>query len=286
MSKRCLVIGSGSMLGSELCAQLEAAKHEVLHCARSSSADVFYDLATLASPPAAPDGPVDAVFVCAAHFQSGSFDECIKSALVNNVANIRIAEWCERLDCRHVIMAGSVSSDPKAPPGIYGLTKAHGEQTMELLCQQAGRPLSVLRMPQLCDDLGRCARHQPWYSRIVACASAGRDLRLAPGDTPRSFLHVTDAARAMINAWLKGVHGTHALLSRELLNYRGIADLAFKVFLKGGRVVDAPEMKPFRPMSFPPASSQADILLETPPISHEQALKRIRDMGTCALFPA
>jgi nucleoside-diphosphate-sugar epimerase len=284
--KRCLVIGSGSMLGVELCTQLAAAQNEVLRCGRSAPADVIYDLASLAPPPASPLGTIDAVFVCAAHFQSNSFDQCIESALVNNVSNIRVAEWCDRLDSKHVIMAGSVWSDPVAVPSIYGLTKAQGEQMMQLLCQQADRPLSVLRLPQLCDDHGRCARHQPWYSRIVACAAAGQDLRLAPGDAPRSFLHVSDAARAMINAWTKGVHGTHALLSRETLNYGGIADLAFKVFQRGGRVVAAPEMKPFRPMSFPPASSQADILLETTPISIEQALKRIRDMGTGDLFPA
>ena len=284
--KRALVIGSNSMLGQELVVQLRTGGDDVVRCGRAGEVDVRFDLAMLGAGPVTEIGPVDAVFVCAASFEENTWEECIRSALVNSVSAFRIAEWAERLGSRHIVMAGTVSSCLEFPQTAYGITKAHGEEAMQFACRRMGKDFVALRMPQLCDDCGLSSRHQPWFSRIIARAFVGGDLRLPAGDCPRNFLHVQDAARALIGAWQAGLAGTHVLVSPESHSYREIAGMAYAAFGNGGAVVDAPEMRPFRPVQFPAGSPEAMALIADDRLSMCEVIARIRDRGTAANFPA
>ena len=279
-----LVIGSASMLGSELATQLRAGGVAVRTSTRSGDCDLVYDLESMASPPGT--GSADALFVCAASFADDSWDGCVRNALVNTVAMYRVAEWAEHLRCRHVVLASSAwgYAEQGLPASSYGLSKAHGADVLAWAGGKVGFTTTVLQLPQICDDRGGFARHQPWFARIIARAASGADLRLAPNDQPRNFLHVRDAARVMIATWRAGLGGTHSLTSPEWLAYREIAVMAYAVFDAGGSVVDAPEMKPFRPALYPSASQAAWALLGGERISMRATLEGINAAGTANRF--
>ena len=272
------------MLAREIANQIACAGDAVVRCGRSGAVDVRYDLASLQAPPDASLGKVDAIFVCASSFGSDTWDDCIANALVNAVAPYRIAQWAERLHCAHVVVAGSVSSCPEFALSSYGLSKAQGEEVMRFACARIPTRLTVVRMSQLCDDEGLCARHQTWFARIIARAAAGADLRLPAGDMPRNFLHVQDAARVLIGAWHQGLAGAEILTAPRAHSYGEIARMAYEVFAKGGKVVDAPEMKPFRPVCFPVATSGAAALLGERHIPVAETLARIKARGTATSF--
>lgn len=283
---RALIIGSNSMLGRAVAAQLRALDHEVIRCARRGEAEVCYDLASLNPPPDAALGKLDAIFCCAASFADDSWDGCVANALVNAVAPYRIAQWAQQSGCPHVLLAGSVSSCAEFAPSSYGLSKAQGEAALQFACDRIGARFTAVRFPQLCDDDGLCARHQIWFARIVARAAAGADLRLPAGDQPRNFLHVADAARALVNARASGVHGPHVLTSPDSHTYREIAQMAYAAFGAGGRVVDAPEMRPFRPVTYPPPSESALALIAGERITMPAAIQRIKQRCAAARFTA
>jgi nucleoside-diphosphate-sugar epimerase len=281
MNTQALVIGFSSMVGSELVRQLRALNVDVTTSARDGG-DVSYDLAGLKSPPQLPTDEMAAVFICASSFAGDDPEGCVQNALVNTVAMYRLTEWAQRLQSRHVVLASSASAN--APSSSYGLSKAQGEQVLEWCGEKHGFKTTMLQLPQLCDDHGLCARHQPWFARIVQRAATGQDLHLAPNDQPRNFLHVTDAARAMIASWRAELVGRHALTSPSFATYRDIADTAYQVFKKGGAVVEATEMKPFRPSPFPPASPAAWALLEDRYVSLRETFEHIKMLGTAVQY--
>lgn len=281
MSIHALVVGSTSMVGSELVRQLRVTNVEVITSSRSAG-DAPYDLSSLAAPPALRLRSVDVVFICSSSFFGDDPDGCIQNAIVNAAAMHRLAEWASRLSSPYVLIAGTVSSH--APSSSYGLSKALGWEILEWEGQRRGFQTTGLQFPQLCDDHGLCARHQPWFARIVRRASAGEDLRLAPNDQPRNFLHAADAARAMIVSWQQGLTGNHAMTAPEYATYRDIADLAYQVFDKGGTVIEAHEMKPFRQSSYPPASTSAWALMGESRVSLKDTFQRIKSKGTANYF--
>lgn len=274
------------MVGQEITRQWRATGYGAVTSARSGACDLPYDLASMSRPPVSDVGPIEVMFVCAASFADDSWEGSITNALVNTVGVYRIAEWAERLGCGHIVMAGSASSFAESglPSSSYGLSKAQGEDVLRWAGAKAGCKTTSFQLPQLCDDQGKCAKHQPWFSRIVTRAWSGQDLMLAPNDQGRNFVHVSDVARAMIGAWKSGLVGVHALTSPEFATYRQIAMMAYEVFGAGGRVVDAPEMKPFRPALYPSASQAAWALLGGERISMRATLEGINAAGTANRF--
>jgi hypothetical protein len=86
--------------------------------------------------------------------------------------------------------------------------------------------------------------------------------------------------------WQAGVTGTHPLVAPESHSYRALAEMAFTIFARGGCVVDAPEMKPFRPVTFPPASPAVAALIAEGRIPMRDAIARIQARGSATAFTA
>jgi nucleoside-diphosphate-sugar epimerase len=284
--RRAIIVGSRSMLGIELASALAAAGVDVIRCSREVEADVSYDLSNLAPAPVTDTPKVNAMFICAASFAGNEWNDFIKNGLINTLAMYRLAEWAVKLGCEHVLMAGTISSCNEFPQSSYGFSKSQGEEVMRFCCEREGVKFTSLRLPQLCDDMGLCARHQVWFSRIVARAAAGENLYLPEGDMLRNFLHVIDACRTFISAWHLTIPGIHVICSPEYYTYQCMTEIAFQVFGKGGRVIKATDMKPFTPIQWPQAYSEQLTLPNNTCITVREAFERIRDKGTAKNFPA
>jgi nucleoside-diphosphate-sugar epimerase len=287
--KTVAVIGSGSMLGTELVEQLRAVGVVVLCIGRSADCDITLDLdKTLGALPATAPA-VDAIFHCAAAFAGDSDEGRVANGRVNALGCFDVLRLMAHLQCSTCIYAGSLYSTVGVEAqgrSSYGLSKALGEQVLAwgLMERQAGGVFCSLRFPQLYDVEGRCCRHQPWFGRIVAYASRGMDLHMpAPGGA-RNFLHVRDAARLLMQAWQEGVSGIWDIVHPESLDYWQIAQCAYGVFGSGGHIEIAQTKQPFRALNLPAGDALFDRLGMWPEIGMEQGLKMIRDTDCADAF--
>lgn len=277
--RTALILGSSSMLGASLAHLLNEVGVDVLTSSRTAG-DVPYDLASLQEPPHGRS--FEALFICAAGFADDSMAGCLANIQVNATAMVPVARWAAAAGCTNVIHASSISAHE--PDTSYGLSKSMGEQIWQWAGKAFGITATSIRLPQLCDDQGRCTAHQPWFSRIVASAAQGLDLRLAPNDHPRNFLHVHDAAHALVSAWQHHAAGVRTVLSPHSHTYRDIADMAYRVFGRGGSVIADPSMRPFRDCSRFVSTAQAAHKPDWPVITLPETLERIRAKATAHAY--
>ena len=103
--------------------------------------------------------------MCAAAFGDESWEHCITNVQgitnvqVNATAIFRIAEWAPAADCKSVILASSISAHQ--PDNSYGLATSFGDQILQWVGRATGLTATSIRLPQLCDDQGRCSAYQP-----------------------------------------------------------------------------------------------------------------------------
>lgn len=271
-----LVVGATSMLGKRLVAQLQAHGWQVITAGRQPECEVFVDLGAAPWTGRA-DQQADVLFHCAAAFADDSPQGCWLNETVNALGSLQVLALSEAFACRQLIYAGSISSSYRQAPtelGSYGASKLRGEQLLEWGMARQQVSFCSLRLAQLYDERGECAAHQWWFSRIVAYAAAGQDLRLPPGAALRNFVHVDDAAALLIRAAREHWRGVRSVVHPRSLSTAEIAEQAYAVFAQGGRVRVADDKQPFREVFIP----QSD-LLDYPFRSLEQGLSQIRAGG-------
>ena len=282
------IIGADSMLGRELAAQLALQGINVLSVGRSDHHEIVLDLREPLSNETGSGKSADVVFHCASSFAGDYLAGARVNFLTNTLGCVSVLELMERLDCRQVVYAGSTWSykDSELPDAIssYGLSKAEGEQILEWGMARQNGDFCSLRFSQLYDSEGLCCAHQPWFGRIVAYASRGLDLRLPPSTGARNFLHVADAANLMILAAIKKTNGYYPVCHYESLDHTQIAEIAYREFDQGGRILIDQGKKPFRPVKYPADQSLFNNLRQAPRITMAQGLAMIHGAGTASRF--
>lgn len=278
--KSVLVIGSRSMLGAELCEQLNERGVAVFTAGRSLDDDVFFDL----NAPVIPEikkQVVDVVFHCAASFASDSEQGVCENFSVNTVSAWAIAAMAESLGASSVVYAGSVSSSyEQADPdnaNSYGLSKGLAEQIFSWSLRRKGIRFCSLRFSQIYDIQGLCCKHQPWFGRIVAYAARGLDLRMPLSEGVRNFIHVNDAADFMIRAADRELTGVLNIVHPEFYTCDEIAEIAYGTFAAGGKIVCATEKKPFRKVVFPNPEQAYSALGGSPRITLGAGIRMIKE---------
>ncbi|WP_081963289.1 NAD(P)-dependent oxidoreductase [Pseudomonas sp. ML96] len=285
--KSALVIGSRSMLGAQLCEQLNARGVAVFTAGRSLDDDLFFDL----NAPVIPEiegRVVDTVFHCAASFSSDSEQGVSENFSVNTVSAWAICALAKSLGARSVLYAGSVSSSyEQADPdnaNSYGLSKGLAEQIFSWSLRREGIRFCSLRFSQIYDTQGLCCKHQPWFGRIVAYAARGMDLRMPKSEGVRNFIHVSDAADFMIRAMDRNLTGVLNIVHPESYTCDEIAEIAYGTFAAGGKIVHAEEKQPFRKVVFPDSQQAYTALGGSPRINLDAGIRMIKEQTGGAGF--
>lgn len=281
-----LVVGPNSMLGSRLSEQLRAQGWQVISAGRSDDCDIPLELGNEVLRVDYPGIRADVLFHCAAAFG----DDSPRGAWLNERVNVlgahQVLALARAAGCPQVVCAGTAFSarrEGAAFASTYGASKARAEEVLAWGLAQSGQVFVSLRFAQLYDERGDCARHQPWFARIVSYARSGRVLRLPPGEAPRNFVHVLDAVAVMLAASKMRVEGVLNVCHPDEESYLSIACQAYEVFGLGGEVLLATEKTPFGSAYFPPQSPEL-AALGLSFTSMKEGLQSIRDDGFATRF--
>jgi nucleoside-diphosphate-sugar epimerase len=249
------IIGADSMLGKALKLQLQGLGLNVISIGRAKHNDIAFDLLQSSSQPVSDKFKIDVAFHCASSFAGDDRDGIRLNFLTNTLGSLSVLDLMDQLKCQHIVFSGSIWSCVGSQiPGTYtsyGLSKAEGEEILKWGIAQRHGIFSSLRFSQLFDTEGLCCRHQPWFGRIIAYASRGLELRLPASIKEQNFIHVSDAARLMISAAESKISGSWPVCHYESLNNTRIAELAYREFDCGGKLVIDMDKNPFQPVTFP-----------------------------------
>jgi nucleoside-diphosphate-sugar epimerase len=249
-----LVVGSRSFVGRRVAERLRPA-HEVETAGRDEGATLRLELGGAARLPAPDERRYDALVHCAASFEPATPGGQLRNELVNAVGALEVGDLAARTGCRQVVLLSTVSVFDEHDGRLadsYALSKRHGQENLELACRAAGVALCTLCPGGIYDERGEGRRHQPLLYHIVDCARRGADFELhGKADPLRNFLHVDDLAALVEAALGLGLSGTFPVLHPESHRVGEVAELAFRVFGRGGRVVRAEDEPDLRTVRFP-----------------------------------
>ena len=275
---RVLIIGRSSMIAQRLYARLGSA-YEVTTAGRDSLADISFDLTAYTKP--ADGQQFDVVVHCAASFCGNDSQGMIENELINSVGALRVGAFAARAGCKHLVYLSSIFSYDKPDNGYfgsYGLSKQHGQENLALLCRETGMRFTSLLPPQIYDEYDEARKHQPLFYRIVDCARSGTDVTLyGKRDALRNFVFVEDLAAILERVIVRQVSGVFPCVHPVSHRLSEIAQIAFDVFGKGGRVVFQPDKPDIPDVHIPELGELYTLLGYHPETSLHAGMEKIRN---------
>jgi len=209
--RKALVIGSEGNIGTPLVTHLRAVGYEVLECDIRPGWREDYVMADTSHPldlvPAFDWGP-DVVFLLAATVGRMTCEQAGSLAVSTNVAGVNnVLQLCKRARARCVFFSSSEVYGPNCDPmdetrstpqpnNRYALTKWIGEQLVEYEVRNAGLQAVIVRLCMIYSENETVGEHRSAMIRFVSNLARGRPIEVHRGSA-RSWLHVTDAARAI-----------------------------------------------------------------------------------------
>jgi nucleoside-diphosphate-sugar epimerase len=275
---KTLIIGSTSMIAKRLRDQLTDLG-PVRMAGRDEGADVRFDLAADYAPGSHRD-TTDVIIHCAAAFEGDEPAAAVRNELVNSVGALRVAQLARDTECQHLVYVSSLfiyDHPQNGYFGSYGLSKRHGQENLEWACRQSGVAYTALMATQIYDEFGEARRGQPLFYRIIDAAKSGNDVTLyGTADPERNFLFLGDFAEIMRRVVTRRITGSHPVLHPKSHRLSEIAQTAFEVFDKGGKVVFQRD-KPDIPGVYIPAAGDLSAQIEyTPPTGLATGIELIK----------
>jgi UDP-glucose 4-epimerase len=211
---RILITGARGMLGEHVVGRIEAEGLEAVAVGRAD-ADIADSEAIQALR--ASIGPVDALVHLAARVpRTSSDDEPTEAIRANVVGTLNVlAAWAETpmavLMSTVEVYGGDARSPigevaPTAPATFYGATKLAAEHVARVQRSRVGLPLAILRLASVYgvhDDIDRA------IANFVRAAVAGAPLEVFGGEDVRDYVHVDDAAHAVVLAVRRNANGVY-----------------------------------------------------------------------------
>lgn len=165
----------------------------------------------------APGLAADAVIHAAAVTLIGPAEEAAGAAAAasaNVAGTANVVSWAISAGMRRIVHVSTASvygpatgrswideSAPPEPDTVYGITKLAGERLACRLAELAGKELVVARLSHVFGPMERPSPSRRTLSPVhewVEALVSGRPLRTVTGGLARDFLHVVDAAEALV----------------------------------------------------------------------------------------
>ena len=212
--KKALVLGSEGNIGAPLVKHLRASGVEVLESDIRPGWREGFVMADINHPidllPAF-DWRPDVVFLLSAMVSRVTCEQASSLAISTNLGGINnVLQLAKRMAARVVFFSTSEVygphcdpmderlSDPK-PNNRYGLSKLLGEQLVEYEVRTHGLQACVVRPFMMYDENEELGDHRSAMIRFTSDLALGRPIQVHRGSM-RSWLHVTDAVRAIESA--------------------------------------------------------------------------------------
>jgi len=282
---RILIIGDSSLIAKCVKERLEH-KHSLVTAGRNNNADVYIDLAIVDSKLTTDIGNFDIIIHCAASFGGNLITDAVQNEIVNSIGSLQIGLLAKATECRHVIYLSSISSYDVPENeyfGSYGLSKKHGQDNLALLCNHFNIGFTALLPSQLYDAKSAARKHQPLFYHIIDSAKEGRDINFyGTQDPQRNYLFVEDLAVIIEKVIEHQSFGIFTCTHPRSYSLKETAEVAYKVFGKGGKVSFLTE-KPNIPTVYIPEDNQLYTLIDYSPTTNlETGIMRIAEaMSSC-----
>jgi len=280
---RIAIVGIRSMLGSRLGLQLQKSSHSIVTAGRSPEDDIHLDL-TKPYKPNSGLGQFDALVHCAASFEKEGLEGATRNELANAMGALQVGQLARDAHCGHVILISSISALPEnVGLSSYGLSKRHGQECLEWACNREGITFTALQPSQLYDECGIARKHQPLLYHIVDCARAGRDFPLYGNQDPlRNYLHLQDLLTVIQAVLDKRIRGCYPVVHPRSHTVSEVANTAFSVFRRGGKVVSRPEMPDIEAFFIPRSQQIFELTEVEPTIELRRGITWIAESAACS----
>lgn len=273
-----LITGNTSMLGRRLAKRLPGS-FRVITAGRNQDADVFLDLGN--DSPGFPDDLRSDILVhCASSFEDDTLDGAHKNEKINALGVFHVAELAAHVHCRHLNFISSISAYNQPENeyhGSYGISKSHGEDNLRLACRILGMHFTSLRVSQMYDEFGEAKRHQPFLYNLIDRAKTGQDITFyGKKDQVRNFLFVEDVVTVIEKVILNEVYGEYPVLFPVSYTLTQIAQTAFRVFGREGRILFDSEKPDIKSVFIPPLSDLYSRIDYTPQTDLLEGISLVR----------
>lgn len=285
--KTFAVLGPKSMVGQQLIKQLKNIENiNLLTIGRNLDCDIKIDLEKNSFYSKKEIKKIDVLFHCISSFEDNSTEGMKKNIVTNTMSALLIIDLLEHYSINQFIYTGSFFSSKsylKENISSYGLSKSLAEKIFSYYCENTNKKFLSLRFSQINDSYGICIKHQPWFGRIIRYTSEGLDLNMPKEKSLNNFLHVNDVANILISSCIKKLKGTYNVSHPTSYSYNEIARKAYKIFNKGGKIIENPK-KIFSYVNFKYDDKIYQDLQFYPKWNIEDTIYSIKDKNTSKYF--
>jgi len=287
---RALIVGSEGNIGAPLVAYLRSVGYEVLECDIRPGWREGYVMADITHPldllPAF-DWRPDVVFLLAATVGRMTCEQAGSLAVATNVAGVNnVLQLCKRSGARCVFFSSSEVYGPHCDPmdeahsipqpnNRYALTKWLGEQLVEFEVRESGLRAVTVRPCMVYNEHETVGEHRSAMVRFVSNLALGRSIEVHR-DSARSWLHVSDAVRAIEAAGRLDQYSVINLGHPELILMADLAEMIRIELNASPELVVTTELPPRMTLiKRPTLERQRSLLQFEPAIGIAEGVRRI-----------
>jgi nucleoside-diphosphate-sugar epimerase len=274
MKTKILVIGANSNLAKAVIPVL--AKDNTVITAGKSGCDVYCNVTKDVSIPSG----TDVVINFAASFGGNSDKEMLEAFNTNVLGTLNICKSAKAAAVKHVINISTIFTvlDNTSPSySIYAMTKKQADELAQLYCGLNHIPLTILRPSRIYGDSDGFRKNQPFFYQLIDKAKKGEAISIyGKNDAHRNYIHCADIAEIISNIVTQHIEGVYACTHPDDVTYSQIAQIAQKIFNRGGTVSFLDDKPDIPDDSFEADSIIYDKINYWPVISMEDGIRRIK----------